>query len=167
MKPDILERLLMDRALKRLDPDAEVLLADYLANDPSAATQARELQETVSLATEIMRSPAPAVVMPTQIHRLVWRHRAEQVFALAASFVIGVGLTALVIHTTPLRENVAVLKVNTVLTESHNGIVNASPAFPEIHQSSVEKKIESLPFWSNQRIYLLASAAANSKENVQ
>jgi len=33
MKPDILERLLMDRALKRLDPDTEVLLADYLANE--------------------------------------------------------------------------------------------------------------------------------------
>ena len=55
MKPDILERLLMDRALGRLDPDAEVLLAGYLANDPAAATQARELHETVSLATEVMR----------------------------------------------------------------------------------------------------------------
>ena len=67
MKPDILERLLMDRALKRLDPDTEVLLTDYLANDPAAATQARELQETVQLATEVVRHPAPIAEMPTQI----------------------------------------------------------------------------------------------------
>ena len=66
MKPDILERLLMDRALGSLNPDAEVLLADYLANDPSAATQARELQETVQLATEVMRHPAPVVEMPSR-----------------------------------------------------------------------------------------------------
>ena len=152
MKPDILERLLMDRALKRLDPDTEVLLADYLANDPATATQARELQETVRLATEVVRRPAPIVEMPNQIHRLVWRHRAEQALALAASFVIGVGLTALLLHATPRRENVAA--------------VNPPPT-AKIQTTLVKNKIESLPFWSNQRIYLLASAAANSKENVQ
>jgi len=152
MKPDILERLLMDRALKRLDPDTEVLLADYLANDPAAATQARELQETVDLATEVVRRPAPIVEMPTQIHRLVWRHRAEQVFALAASFVIGVGLTALVIHANPRRENIAAVN---------------PPPIARIQPALVKSQIESLPFWSNQRIYLLASAATNSKENAQ
>jgi anti-sigma factor RsiW len=152
MKPDILERLLMDRALGRLDPDAEVLLTDYLNNDPAAATQARELEETVRLATEILRSPAPVVEMPTQIHQLVWRHRTERVLALAASFIIGVGLTALVIHANPRRENVAVLN---------------PPTMTKIQTPLVKSQIESLPFWSNQRIYLLASAAANSKENVQ
>ena len=151
MKPDILERLLMDRALKRLDPEAEVLLADYLANDPSAAAQARELQETVQLATEVVRRPAPTIGMPNQIHRLVWRHRAEQVFALAASFVIGVGLTALVLHANPRRENIAAVN---------------PPPIAKIQPAFVKSKIDSLPFWSNQRIYLLASAA-NSKENVQ
>ena len=151
MKPDILDRLLMDRALKRLDPDTEVLLADYLANDPAAATQARELQETVNLATEVVRRPAPTVEMPTQIHRLVWRHRAEQALALAASFVIGVGLTALVIHANLPRENVAAVN---------------PPTITKIQTPVVKRQIESLPFWSNQRIYLLASAA-NSKENLQ
>jgi anti-sigma factor RsiW len=152
MKPDILECLLMDRALKRLDPDTEVLLADYLANDPAAATQARELQETVRLATEVMRRPAPVVEMPNKIHRLVWRHRAEQVFALAASFVIGVGLTTLLLLANPRRENIAVLN---------------PPTISKIQPALVKSQIESLPFWSNQRIYLLASATANSKENVQ
>jgi anti-sigma factor RsiW len=153
MKPDILERLLMDRALGRLDPDTEVLLTDYLANDPTAAAQARALQETVQLATAVMRRPASIVEMPTQIHQLVWRHRTERVLALAASFIIGVGLTALLIHTTSLRENVA--------------LVNPPPpTIAKIQPALVKGKIESLPFWSNQRIYLLA-AAANSKENVQ
>jgi len=150
MKPDILERLLMDRALGRLDPDTEVLLADYLANDPAAEARARELQETVHLATEVMRRPAPAIEMPTQIHQLVWRHRTERVLALAASFVVGVGLSALLFRTTPHQENVAVAR---------------PPTIAKIQPALVKSQIESLPFWSNQRIYLLA--AANSKENLQ
>jgi len=152
MKPDILERLLMDRALGSLNPDAEVLLADYLANDPAAAVQARELQETVHLATEVMRRPAPVVEMPTQIHQLVWRRRAERLLALAASFIIGVGLTALLIRANPRQENVAAVN---------------PPTIAKIQPALMKSQIESLPFWSNQRIYLLASAAANSKENVQ
>jgi anti-sigma factor RsiW len=157
MKPDILERLLMDRALGRLDPDTEVLLADYLTNDPSAATQARELQETVRLATEVMCRPTPAVEMPTQIHQLVWRHRTERVLALAASFVIGVGLTSAVIY-------VNYLPIGAVVAS--RPATAGSPKVAVLRPSLVKSKIESLPFWSNQRIYLLASAA-NSKENVQ
>lgn len=152
MKPDILERLMMDNALGRLDPDTEVLLADYLADDPAAATQARELQETVQLATEVLHRPTPAIETPNQIHQLVWRHRTERLLALAASFVIGVGLTAALIRGTPHQENVAV---------AH------PPTIAKIQPALVKNQIESLPFWSNQRIYLLASAAANSKENVQ
>lgn len=152
MKPDILERLLMDHALGSLNPDAEALLADYLANDPAAAAQARELQETVQLATAVLHRPAPVIEMPTQIQQLVWRHRTERLLALAASFVIGMGLTALLIHTTPLPEKVAV---------AH------PPTITKVQPALVKSQIESLPFWSNQRIYLLASTAANSKENVQ
>jgi anti-sigma factor RsiW len=151
MKPDILERLMMDNALGRLDPDVEVLLADHLANDPAAATQARELQETVQLATEVLKHPAPVIEMPTQINQLVWRHRTERLLAIAASFVVGVGLTAALIRGTPHQENVAVAHPPT--------IAKIQPAF-------VKNQIDSLPFWSNQRIYLLASAA-NSKENTQ
>jgi anti-sigma factor RsiW len=158
MKPDILERLLMDRALGHLDPDAEVLLADYLVNDPAAATQARDLQETVRLATEVMRRPAPVVEMPTQIHQLVWRRRTERMLALAASFVVGAGLTALLIHETYLPIGAVV---------ASRPATTGSPKVAVLRPSLVKGQIESLPFWSNQRIYLLASAAANSKENAQ
>ena len=81
MKPDVLERLLMDSALGRLEPDVEALLADHLAVDPSAATQAKELQSVVNLATEVIRTPSPAVELPRQIRPLIWRHRVEQVVA--------------------------------------------------------------------------------------
>jgi anti-sigma factor RsiW len=151
MKPDILERLLMDLALGQLNPDTEALLSDYLANDPAAATQARELQETVQLATAVLHRPATAIETPNQIQQLVWRHRTERLLALAASFAIGVGLTAALIRGMPHRENVAVAHPPT--------ITKTQPAL-------VKNQLDSLPFWSNQRIYLLASAA-NSKENLQ
>jgi anti-sigma factor RsiW len=158
MKPDILERLMMDNALGRLDPDVEMLLADYLAKDPAAATQARELQETVQLATEVIHHPAPIVEIPNKIHQLVWRHRTERLLALAASFVIGVGLTAAVIHET-------YLPIGGVVASRPATVI--SPKVTELRPALVKNQLESLPFWSNQRIYLLASTAANSKENVQ
>jgi hypothetical protein len=161
MKPDIIERLLLDSALARLDPDVDALLADYLAKDASAATQARELQDVVHLASEAVRQPAPAIDLPNQIHRLVWRHRAERVLALAASFVVGVGITALALSANHRREDNSVS-----LAPS---IQNASTPSPRLN-ALVKSKIESLPFWSNQRLYLFASASAadaNAKEIVK
>ena len=93
MKSDILERLLMDQSLGHLEPDVEALLADYLADNPSAATQSRELQDVVKLATEVVRQPLSVVEMPIRIDQLVWRHRTQRILALTASFVVGVGLT--------------------------------------------------------------------------
>lgn len=161
MKPDVIERLLMDRALGHLDPDVDALLSDYLANDASAATQARELQSLVYLASAAVRQPAPVAAPPSQIHRLVWRHRAEQALALAASFVIGVGISALVLRANLRRETNAVS-----LAPS---IQNASMPSPRL-DALVKHKIESLPFWSNRRLFLLASASttdANAKEMVK
>lgn len=162
MKPEVMERLLMDSALGRLDPDVEALLADHLAGDLAAATQARELQSVVRLATEAVRTPAPVVELPSQIHRLVWRHRAEQVLALAASFVVGMGITALVFHANFRRENVAV---------AHAPAIPNPPTVAGTRTALVVSRLDSLPFWSNQRVYLLAAAAsktgANSKEILQ
>jgi hypothetical protein len=161
MKSDVIERLLLDRALGRLDPDVDALLVDYLASDVSAATQARELQDVVHLATEAVRQPVLAIEPPNQMHRLVWRHRAERALALAASFVIGVGITALALRANLRHED------NTVSLAP--SIQNA--AMPLSRRDALAKnKIESLPFWSNQRLYLLASAStadANAKEMVK
>ena len=161
MTPDIMERLLLDRALGRLDPDVNALLADHLANDTSAATRARELQDVVHLASEAVRQPVLAVELTNQIHRLVWRHRTEQALALAASFVIGVGITALALRANLRHEDNAVLLAPSTQTVSR----------PSSRRDALVKhKIESLPFWSNQRLYLLASASAadaNAKEMVK
>ena len=161
MKPDVMERLLLDRALGRLDPDVDALLADYLVNDASAATKARELQDVVHLANQAVRQPVLAVEPPNQIHRIVWRHRAEQVLALAASFAIGVGITALALRANLRHEDNVVL-----LAPSTQTVSMRSPQ----RDALVKNKIESLPFWSNQRLYLLASASAadaNAKEMVK
>jgi anti-sigma factor RsiW len=153
MKSDVLERLLMDRALGHLEPDVEALLADYLVRDNAAATQAQELENVVHRASEAVRRPAVTIELPSQIHRLMWRHRAEQVFALAASFVVGVGITALALRATFRPGNVA---------SSHTP-ANAGPAVVTAARlATVESRIESLPFWSNQRAYLLASVAGPS-----
>jgi len=161
MKPDVLERLLMDSALRRLDPDVETLLADHLAVDPAAATQARELQSVVRLAGDAVRTPLPAIELPCQIHRLVWRHRAEQMFALAASFVVGAGIAALLFHANLQRENVVASRAP----------APSSPALAETRTALVVSKLDSLPFWSNQRVYLLAAAASkagpDSRERLQ
>jgi hypothetical protein len=161
MKPDVLERLLMDRALGRLEPDVEVLIADFLADDPTAVAQAQELQDAVQLATEVVRSPVLVPEMPNQIRQYIWRRRAEQVLALAASFVIGVGITALA-----LRANIGREDRTVSLTPS---IQDVSPTSPHL-AANVKNKIESLPFWSSQRLYLLASAStadANATEAVK
>jgi hypothetical protein len=136
-------------------------LADYLANDASAAIQAQELQDMVHLASQVVRQPAPAIEPPNQIHRLLWRHRAERVLALAASFVIGVSITALALRANLRHEDNSVSLAPSVQ--------NASTPSPRL-DAVVKRKIESLPFWSNQRLYLLASAAtadADAKETVK
>ncbi|HTS19736.1 MAG TPA: hypothetical protein VMP11_19325 [Verrucomicrobiae bacterium] len=161
MKPDVMERLLMDRALGRLDPDVDALLADYLAKDASASDQSRELEAVVHLAREATRQPRVAVVPPNQIGRILWRHRAEQTLALAASFVIGMGITALVLHAPSSRE------ANTA--SNTPSIQNTSVPMQHL-EASVRRRANSLPFWSNQRLYLLASASAadaNAKEMVK
>ncbi len=153
MKPDVLERLLMDSALGHLDADVQALLADYLAGHPAATTQTQELQEVVRSATKAVRKPVPAAALPSPIHRFVWRHRAEQVLALAASFVVGVGITALVFNANLHRETASASRTLTIPGMGTRQALGAS-------------KTQSLPFWSNQRLYLLASSqsGANAKE---
>lgn len=161
MKPDVIERLLLDHALGHLDPDVDALLLNFLAGDASATVRAQEFQEAVCLASEVIRQPVLAVEPPTQIHRLVWRHRTERALALAASFVIGMGITALALRANFRHEDNAVS-----LAPSIQNVSTSSPRLDAL----VKNKIESLPFWSNQRLYLLASAStanANTKEMVK
>src|SRR5512140_2765872 len=64
MKPELLQSLLLDRALGELSPEATALLDEYLACHPDAARCASELDDTLAAARAATRvhsglPPAP------------------------------------------------------------------------------------------------------------
>jgi anti-sigma factor RsiW len=100
MKPEILETLLLDRALGELAPPVAALLAEHLARDPAAARQAAVLAETLQLAH---RAAAPssgsaprALPAAPWLRRAAWRARWRgHLFGLAqlaACLVLGIVL---------------------------------------------------------------------------
>ena len=99
MTPEMLDRLLLDRALGVLGPEACALLSAYLERDAEAARRATEFETATMLArralgasatTELPPFPAAAIerVQRTQ-RRLVL---VRNVAALAACVLIGVGV---------------------------------------------------------------------------
>ena len=95
--PEILERLLIDRALGELSPDAEALLEDYLAREPEASEKAEEIARTVGAArcalapSEEVDSHALPPLLLYGRWRFLWRGGARAA-ALAACLLIGVGV---------------------------------------------------------------------------
>jgi len=95
--PEILERLLIDRALGELSPDAEALLEDYLARQPEASEEAQEIARTADLArcaltpSEEFDSHALPPLLLGKRGRILWRVGARAA-ALAACLLIGVGV---------------------------------------------------------------------------
>ena len=98
MNPETLETLLIDRALGRHSPEVEALLAEHLATNPKAAEAAVELNDVIALAAVALRRPGAKVEPPPRLEGLFWLHRANRVFALAASFVAGAGIALLVMR---------------------------------------------------------------------
>jgi hypothetical protein len=109
MKQEILDRLLIDRALEALTPDVAALLDAYLEQEPQQAPAAEEFRTAVRLA-RLAAPPAPAVPLPplklapmpeARPARLdLWR--AWWPAELAAAFVLGIGLTFWAVrHTEP------------------------------------------------------------------
>jgi anti-sigma factor RsiW len=93
MKPDTLEKLLLDRALGELSPEAEELLAAWCAEHPADAVAADALAATVALAREATadHAPAPALPRPTW-HRAAWRPLPAEILRLAACLALGLSL---------------------------------------------------------------------------
>jgi len=102
MDPNVLERLLTDRAVGQLDDDAAQLLEAYLAMDASAAAAARQIAATVALARRAMEA-APALPVPeSAARRLRQAARSRRTLAtllrtaaLAACLLLGLFLGAL------------------------------------------------------------------------
>lgn len=102
MKAEILERLLMDRALGALPADVECLLAAYLVDRPETSRPSEEIRQTVDLARLALVGARPAAHEPLPPLAFAAaappgkRHRTLAILvrgaALAACLLIGVGL---------------------------------------------------------------------------
>jgi len=97
MRPETLERLLIDRAVGELSDDVNELLDAWLAGPPNAGV---EFAETVALAQQALR-PAKPVVLPPPTYsakrHVTWRVPVWAV-GMAACFVAGLAVARLGSH---------------------------------------------------------------------
>lgn len=97
MKPELLEPLLLDRALGELSPEVAALLDEHLARDPEAARLADEFDHTLVAARAATRldtePPPPPALDHARLQRMAQAARAaarrRQWFQLAACLALG------------------------------------------------------------------------------
>ncbi len=96
MKPELLESLLLDRALGELPPAVAALLDAHLARDPAAAQRAAEFDATLQLARAAVALPREIPHQPLDVERLrCAQHAARtaarrtEIFRLAACLALG------------------------------------------------------------------------------
>ena len=99
MKPELLETLLLDRALGELRPEVAALLEAHLAQAPAAARRAAEFDAAVRLARAAVATPPEAPPRTLDVARLRRVHHAGQAalrrtefLRLAACLALGLGL---------------------------------------------------------------------------
>lgn len=115
MNHDVLERLLMDRALGGLPLDVNALLNAYLERDPAAAAKAAKMDETVDLATRALKPKTQPALPPLKVQPFVLpearpsRNRMAWAAGIAAAFVLGAGLGAMFLHSNPPTPSRAVV----------------------------------------------------------
>ena len=149
MNQEILENLLIDRALGQLSPDVAALLDDYLAHNPAAAELATTLDDTVALASNILK-PLPHPIKPATDFKVVrFPTPVRLTLAMAASFAVGIGITFLAVQ--GLRP---VSPTDSQPRIAEQPATKPSPTPSEYAHASPEAR--SLPFWSRERAYLLA-----------
>lgn len=101
MDTETLERLLMDRALGGLTPDAAELMTAYLAHDAAAAARAREFDAAAAAARAVLR-PGGGAALPSfpalRLRKLEEARRrlriVRNIAGLAAAIVLGLGIGA-------------------------------------------------------------------------
>lgn len=155
MNAEILEALLIDRALGQLTPEVEVLLAGHLAAHPEAARAAAELGETVALAASVLRQPAPRLALPPRAVAMFPPRRTRRVLALAASFVAGAGAAFLALRG-------AAPRAETPLAHAPAPAVIVAQV-PALRRVETNPAVRSLPFWSKERAVVLASAKQSTR----
>ncbi len=145
MDAETLERLLMDRALGALSPDADALLTAYLEHDAEATERSREFAAAATSARHVLRRAAPATLPPFPAagvqqleqarRRLVWVRNAA---SMAAALVIGVGLGAWLTKQMPADGRTDVKPV----------VVEFVAKLPVAEPEPAANR-----FWSTQRLY--------------
>ncbi len=140
MEADVLERLLMDRALGGLAPDVDVLLTAYLEQDGAAAARAREFETAAAAARRVFTAgdrlalpafPAARIAGLEQTRRQL--RLVRNVASLAAAVVIGIGLGVAFFRAPGVQSN--------VLRQPGDGALAVAPAAPRGE------------FWSAERLY--------------
>ena len=108
MKQEILERLLMDRALGGLPPDIAALVDAYVEKDPAQRPFRESVNDCVRLAARAFPKPGAAELPPLKLAPMpgsnpVWADRRAgwRILEMAAAFVLGIGLTWWAIHRGP------------------------------------------------------------------
>jgi hypothetical protein len=103
MKPEYLERLLIDRELGELAPEVMVLLEEYLELSPEVREQADTTRNLLQLARAATAGPREVPQVKLGLERLRhaqqsawWRARAAEWVRLAAAVAIGLSLGWLV-----------------------------------------------------------------------
>jgi anti-sigma factor RsiW len=96
MDHQVLDRLLTDRAVGRLDDDAAALLTDYLAEHSELQARAESIEETVQLAERAFQSRGTDELPTLDRHRMERSRRLSrhsrwfrQTLAVAAALVVG------------------------------------------------------------------------------
>jgi hypothetical protein len=99
MKPEMLETLLLDRALSELSPEVSALLDAHLAQNSAAARRAAEISATLQLARAAVVARVAAPSRALDLARLQREHRGihstarrTEIFRLAACLALGLVL---------------------------------------------------------------------------
>ncbi len=157
MKPEILEALLIDRALGQLAPEVAALLAEYLATHPEAGQSVAGWDETVALASQAMPRPTRRLALPPRTVAIFpRRHPVRRLAALAASFAAGIGVAVL-----GLRSTSPQLEVPPPVAAVSRPVAPFVATIPPVRKAEVDPTVRSLPFWSTERAVALAAARQN------
>jgi anti-sigma factor RsiW len=99
MKQEILDRLLIDRALDALSPEVAALLDEHLEKEPQHMHASQEINNTVRLAKlalarrqEMSLPPLKLLLLPEKAPLRVDPRHTWRLAELAAALILGIGL---------------------------------------------------------------------------
>jgi len=148
MNPEMLETLLLDRALGELTPEVAALLEAEIARTPGAARRAAEIDATLQLAGDAIAMPnlPPHRALDTAHLRAAESHarssiRRMEILRLAACLTLGLGVGWMV-----------------RAPQSQTEIATSLPS-PTLVPATAESAISPVRFWSLSRLTREQAAA--------